>query len=329
MSKIKRISGDPENSVFAVKGELVANTDGEVYIKKFNDRLNTGWIRMPAPQEIQFEKIVIEANSIGGLSNLSPTLRFEIPSGTAIIKIEAEISSSVSTNVRVLLNGNTVINKTNETFGEYVSNELSTGVHSIVCTADSGLTNSFVRITVTKTGGYGKPFIAAQALGEFSSSKEIVLKIFGTNYYSKGKARFWDFTTNSIAFGPDYEYNLQTDTINNPSTFSGGGLKAFMGQGVGSYSGRGRVEIADFGGDFITATDLTQSFFWLEEPLLDEVTANFIQGIADDIVYNLVNPNNFSIDVDYNILIEDGSTITTGSGETNNYLSGSTLILSG
>jgi hypothetical protein len=328
MSKIKRINGDPENSVFAVKGELVTNDQGEVFIKKFDDRLNSGWVKMPAPQEIQFEKIVIEANSVGGLSNLSPTLRFQIPSGTAIIKIEAEVSSSEQTNIRVVLNGNSVINETNTTSAEYISNELNAGVHSVICTTDSEV-NSFVRLTITKVGGYGNPLIGAQALGEISATKEVVLKVFGTNYYSRGKARFFDVTTNDIAVGSDYEYNLQTDTINNPSDFIGGGTKVFMGKAANIYEGRGRVEIADFGGDYINVADLTQSLFWLEAPLLDKVTSSFLQGTAGDQFYKLVNPNNFSISVDYTISIPMGSDLTTGSGESNNYFKDNVLVLDG
>ena len=229
------IHNEPHNNVYGIKGDFLTTDGGSAFVKKGADFLNTEWIKKPTPDILKFEKISLSANTqYGELDNDSPTLKFVIPSGTAAIKIDVELTSghiaSIGEELIVLIDGLEIINQNSGSFSTITTTQLPAGTHSVKCAARTS-TKLPITLTVTKVAGFGEQFTGAQAFGKISSEDEIILRVYNTNPFARGKARFFDVTTQTTpsSIDVDYRYNLQTDVVNNYTTFRAGGQKVFSG----------------------------------------------------------------------------------------------------
>jgi hypothetical protein len=225
---------EPENNVDGVKGNSISTVSGNAYIKHSGEFTNTGWVKTPTAQVLQFESVSMTANSqYGDSANDAPTLKFVIPSGNAIVRVDVSISGytfGVGHELAMWVDNSSVVTQNSGSLCSYITKTLYAGIHTVRCTARSSQKIPMT-ITVTKVGGMGGQFTNAQALGKIGPNDPLLLRIYNTNSYGRGKARFFDVTNQIQPSGsnPNYSFNLQTNTTSNSCVFSAGGEKVFSG----------------------------------------------------------------------------------------------------
>lgn len=312
MSHSLPIHNEPENNVYGLPGNLLTNDSGIAYVKLTGDITNTGWSRRTPP--LQFEKVSLSATTqYGTSSNSSPKLKFYIPSGTAKVKVDVKTEDghvfSSGEELIVIMDGFTVVTQNSGSSGSYTTDsELGSGLHIVQCTVRS-VNKTPITMTVTKVGGFGKPFSAAQAIGKISSDDQLILKIHNTNQFSNGRARFYDITDSITPqqTDSDYLFNLQSDPVNNYAIFGGGGEKVFVGQYITPESSDDRiglVEVTDIGNNFVENPTDDSSFgintiYWIGSDL--SASAYFTEGSAGSSYAYLYNVNDFAVPVTYSL----------------------------
>lgn len=273
------INGEPEGNVFGIVGEVALSDLGNAYVKKSNDTLNIGWDKFLEPNIFEFEEISLTSvtqfgpSSITGSTN-APSLYFDLPSGTANIAVEVFINTpgySFTEVAPLWVQVNDAAPKisTSGTYYYFEQNNLIARENHHVrasCKIDRRIS---ITIKVTKIGGYGSMFKNAKAWGRMGQGAEMVLQVYNTNQFSRGKIQFADALENVIPVSSSATYSFDLyNNQNNFSSFYGGGqinAKATILTGETSI---GYIEIKDFYDQFSSQIDITNfSSYYGDSPI--------------------------------------------------------------
>jgi len=251
------IFGQPEYNVFGVLGDIVGNTDGQIFIKQADDTLNTGWVEMPTVERLVFESLSLTSTAQYDSSSYgSPEILFKLLTGSAVVEIVVEAldngySSSTAYPIWAQFNSESAVTQTSGSSLTFTTSEFSESLN-LIRTSFQSDTAVPMKVTVTKTGGYGSQFTTAQAFAKLETSYDMLLQIYNTNQFSTGQVRFMDASTLDIpdVTSASYSYNHNSNVISNPATFYGGGQINSLG--LKTSQTIGFTEIIDISDSFTT-----------------------------------------------------------------------------
>lgn len=246
----------PNEKVFGVVGDVVTSTEGKAYVKKSDDTTNIGWEEFLEPTPFEFEEISLTSvtrfgpASITGSTN-APTLYFDLPSGSADISVEVFVNTpnyeflSVAP-LWVQVDNFTPKTATSGSTFYFEQKNLGPGVHFVraSCSIDSGVS---ITIIVKKIGGYGSQFKNARGYGRIGQGAEMILQVYNTDQFSRGKFVFVDAVKGNFPTSSDSVYSFDTNGLsNNLSAFYGGGQINSRATILTGESSIGYIQILDF-----------------------------------------------------------------------------------
>jgi hypothetical protein len=258
----------PEGKVFGVVGDVITSDIGKAYVKKADDLKNIGWEEFLEPLPFEFEELSLTSETRFGPSSITgstnaPTLYFNLPTGSADISVEINVNSaghefSAITPLWVQVdNRSPKIALTGNTF-YFEEKNLSVGDHFVraSCSVDRRVS---LTITVRKIGGYGSQFKNARAYGRIGQGADMILQVYNSNQYSRGKFLFIDAAKRTIPAESGAAYSINTNGLTqNLSSFYGGGQINSRATILTGETSVGYIEIVDFF-DSLSTTELDLS----------------------------------------------------------------------